>query len=42
MLYPKSKEEELAPALFRQPSAEYRGMPFWAWNGKLSKEQLAH
>lgn len=41
MLYPKSKEEELAPALFRQPSAEYRGMPFWAWNGKLSKEQLA-
>lgn len=41
MLYPKSKEKELAPELFRQPSGEYRGMPFWAWNGRLSKEELA-
>lgn len=27
---------------FRAPSAEYRGKPFWAWNGKLEKEELLH
>lgn len=25
---------------FRNPTAEYRGKPFWAWNGKLEKEEL--
>lgn len=25
---------------FRSPSAEYRGKPFWAWNGNLEKEEL--
>ena len=27
-------------ALFRNPTSEYRAAPFWAWNCKLSKEQL--
>lgn len=40
MLYPKSREKGLSPELFRSPPSEYRGMPFWAWNGKLSKELL--
>ena len=25
---------------FREPGAEYRGKPFWAWNGELSKDEL--
>lgn len=26
--------------LFAQPPNEYRGKPFWSWNGKLEKEEL--
>lgn len=26
--------------LFENPSKEYRGKPFWAWNGKLTEEEL--
>lgn len=26
--------------LFSSPSAEYRGKPFWSWNGELRKEEL--
>jgi hypothetical protein len=25
---------------FKNPSSEYRGKPFWSWNGKLEKEEL--
>ena len=25
---------------FRSPSAEYRGKPFWAWNGRLEPDEL--
>lgn len=25
---------------FANPSATYRGAPFWAWNCKLDKDQL--
>ena len=25
---------------FRSPGAEFRGMPFWAWNAKLDKDEL--
>jgi len=25
---------------FRNPSGEFRGAPFWAWNGKLEKDEL--
>lgn len=27
-------------SLFRNPPAEFRGAPFWAWNCKLEKEEL--
>lgn len=40
MLYPKSKEAALDPALFREPGSEYRGAPFWAWNNRLEPEKL--
>ena len=26
--------------LFEKPSAQFRGKPFWAWNGKLDKTEL--
>ncbi len=42
MLYNQSKEKELTQELFKNPTKEYRGAPFWAWNGKLSKEELLH
>jgi len=40
MLYPKNTEQRLDRELFRNPTSEYRGTPFWAWNGKLEKEEL--
>ena len=40
MLYPQNVTGELKPELFNNPSSEYRGTPFWAWNCKLDKEEL--
>lgn len=40
MLYPKNQNARLDDELFKQPTCEYRGTPFWAWNGKLKKETL--
>ena len=40
MLYPRKNEPSLEARLFEDPSAEYRGTPFWAWNCKLSREEL--
>lgn len=40
MLYPENRKQELDTGLFRNPTCEYRGTPFWAWNGKLSTEVL--
>ena len=40
MLYKKNTEKQLDKALFRNPTSEYRGTPFWAWNCKLEKEEL--
>ena len=40
MLYPKNKEKTLSPALFQNPTAEYRGTSFRAWNDVLEKEEL--
>ena len=39
MLYKKSREE-FDEKLFLRPPKEYRGAPFWAWNGRLNTEQL--
>lgn len=27
---------------FTNPSSEYRGAPFWAWNGKIEQDELRH
>lgn len=40
MLYPKNKEKTLDKELFENPTSEYRGTPFWAWNCKVTKEQI--
>ena len=26
--------------IFASPSVQYRGKPFWAWNGKLEEQEL--
>lgn len=40
MFYKKNQAEVLSDELFRSPTAEYRGTPFWAWNDNLNKEDL--
>ena len=40
MLYKKNHTEKLDMKLFENPTAEYRGTPFWAWNCKLEAEEL--
>ena len=40
MLYDKSKREQLTEELFRAPGAEYRGFPFWAWNGAVDDGEV--
>ena len=41
MLYKKNASETLDDNLFLNPTCEYRGTPFWAWNNELNKDQLA-
>ena len=40
MLYKQNKARELPDELFRNPTAEYRGTPFWSWNCKLDEREL--
>ena len=40
MLYKRKNEPALADALFREPTKEYRGAPFWAWNCDLEEGEL--
>ena len=40
MLYNKSKEKKLSSELFKNPTSEYRGAPFWAWNSALEEQSL--
>lgn len=40
MLYPHNREIALSDTLFREPTCEYRGAPFWAWNCALEKDEL--
>ncbi len=40
MLYPKKRSKTLDPALFKNPTSEYRGTPFWAWNCQLEEKEL--
>ncbi|KZT57113.1 hypothetical protein CALCODRAFT_453443, partial [Calocera cornea HHB12733] len=39
LTYPKSSQP-FDINLFREPTAEYRGSPFWSWNNKLDKDKL--
>ncbi len=39
-LYPRSGTPRLDDELFRHPTAEYRGTPFWSWNTLLDRDQL--
>lgn len=40
LLYPTHRQRRLPESVFRRPSAEYRGTPFWAWNGELKTARL--
>ena len=40
MLYKKNGRKELDLELFKNPTSEYRGAPFWAWNSKLEQKEL--
>lgn len=41
MIYDRNrKNPTLDPKLFENPTAEYRGTPFWAWNCDLQKDEL--
>ena len=40
MLYKKKNAPQLDAELFRTPTAEYRGAPFWAWNCQLDRKEL--
>ena len=41
MIYEKNtKQPKLDRELFKNPTAEYRGTPFWAWNCELEKDEL--
>ncbi|MBQ7900892.1 MAG: hypothetical protein IJ365_02860, partial [Clostridia bacterium] len=40
MLYKRLSDKKLDDSLFRNPTSEYRGMPFWAWNTKLDCNEL--
>ena len=40
MLYPINDTEKLDMDLFRNPTAEYRAAPFWAWNCELDPTLL--
>ena len=40
MLYKKNKAAELSDELFKEPTSEYRGTPFWSWNCELDEKEL--
>lgn len=42
MLYSRNKEETLAKELFQNPESAYKGVPFWSWNCKITKDLIDH
>ncbi len=40
MLYDKSRSKSLDLDLFKNPTSEFRGAPFWAWNCDLNEGEL--
>lgn len=41
MYYKKNEAASLPDELFENPTCEYRGTPFWAWNAALDKDRLS-
>ena len=39
-LYPRNRLKTLDLGLFKNPTSEYRGTPFWSWNNALDEVQL--
>lgn len=40
MLYENDRKQKNVLPLFENPTAAYRGTPFWSWNTKLREEEL--
>ena len=40
MLYDKYNSAPFSEELFKKPTAQFRGTPFWAWNSALDKDVL--
>ncbi len=40
MFYKRNGDRVLSLDLFKEPTAEYRATPFWAWNDDLNKDEL--
>lgn len=40
MLYKKNSATQLSDELFKNPTREYRGTPFWSWNTKPEKGMM--
>lgn len=40
MIYKKNSSASLDAELFKNPTSEYRGTPFWAWNSRLTADEL--
>ncbi len=36
----QSSDQDVLYKAFTEPGAEYRGKPFWSWNGELEKDEL--
>lgn len=36
----EANQRAFSPELFENPTRDYRGTPFWAWNGKLDLEKM--
>ena len=41
MLYDKWKKSEFSEEIFKNPTNEFRGAPFWAWNSSLNPDVLS-
>ena len=41
MFYKKNSAPSLSDELFKRPTSEYRGTPFWAWNSHLEADELS-
>ena len=39
MIY-KENSQEFSMETFKNPPIEYRDVPFWAWNTKMTKEDI--